>query len=163
MLVLTRKERDSVVLADEITVTVEKISDTDGQRISGGRVRLGFQCPGHVSVERSEYRARVLGAARSGESPRPAPPPAGTVNKISDAQVRLRIRVPRRVPVCLNGTPTVGLDAETRPDAAAQPTTTLYRITCRQDDRVTICKNIMIAPVAFHRFEFSHAAPTGSR
>jgi carbon storage regulator CsrA len=175
MLVLTRKERETVVLANEITVTVEEISDRDGQPLSGGAVRLGFQCPGHISIERSECRVKGLGAAHSGETTRPAQPPAaysgnttrpaqppaGRASLVSDAQVRLRIQVPRRVPVCLNGTPTAGLDSEERPSDATHTTTALHRITCRLEDRVTICKNITIAAVAFRRFDFYHDPVTG--
>lgn len=162
MLVLTRKKYQTVVLADEITVTVEEISDGHGQHLFGARVRLGFQCPRHVSIDRSELRARGSGGVRSGETTRTAPPLEGRVSEVSDGQVRLRIQVPRRVPVCLNGTPTVGLDSEQLRSDATRTSTSLHRITCRQEDHVTICKNITIAALAIRCFEPSQSPVVGS-
>jgi len=162
MLVLTRKKYETVVVGDEITVTVEEISDRDGQRLSGTRVRLGFQCPRQVSIERSECRARGGDGFRSDAPARPAPPRPGKVSEVSDAQVRLRIKVPRRVPVCLNGTPTVGLESRPEPSGPDHRSMMLYRITCRREDLVSICKNITVAALAFHRFEPYPDPVTGS-
>jgi carbon storage regulator CsrA len=153
MLVLTRKKYETVVVGDEITVTVEEISDRDGQHLSGTRVRLGFQCPRQVSIERSECRARAGDGFRSGAAAKPAQPRPGRISDVSDAQVRLRIKVPRRVPVCLNGTPTVGLESQSEPNGASQRSMMLYRITCRREDLVSICRNITVAALAFHRFD----------
>jgi len=157
MLVLTRKRYESVVLADEITLTVEEISDSDGERLAGTRVRLGFQCPRHISIERSECRSRRSGTARWNEGAAPAPPRPGTLSQVPDAQVRLCIRVPRKVPVCLNGTVTLGLESEPGLGDAAGNTTAVYRITCHQEDIVTICRNISVAPLGFLRFVPSHS------
>lgn len=158
MLVLTRKRYESVVLADEITVTVEEISDGDGARLSRTRVRLGFQCPRHISIERSECRARNPGAARGNDGAAPASPRPGMLSEVPDAQVRLQIRVPRKVPVCLNGAPTLGLESDPRGDDTTCSSTAVYRLTCHQEDVVTICRNISVAPVAFLRFVPSDSA-----
>jgi carbon storage regulator CsrA len=162
MLVLTRKKYETVVVGDEITVTVEEISGGDGRHLSGARVRLGFECPRRVPIERSECRARGSGGSNSDRMTRTAPPRPGKVSEVSDAQVRLRIRVPRRVPVWLNGTPSVGIDSQPSPGDATPPSTALYRITCRQEDLVTICRNITVAALAFHRFEPDPVPATGS-
>ena len=82
MLVLGRSKLQSVLVADEIMLTVEEICDSDnGQRIFGATVRLGFQarCPGsdqyakldslfvHWWVGRGEGVA--IGPAPDGEKP----------------------------------------------------------------------------------------------
>jgi len=46
MLVLSRKKQESIRIGDEIEVIVLEISEK--------RVRLGFRCPGHISVTREE-------------------------------------------------------------------------------------------------------------
>ncbi len=162
MLVLTRKTYETVVVGDEITVTVEDISDTNGRHLSGARVRLGFQCPRQVSIERSECRPRNSGQGHWDGARKTAQPRPGKVSKVSDAQVRLRIKVPRKVPVCLNGTPTVGLDSQQAPAGTDSASVAMYRITCRQEDLVTICKNITVAALAFHRFDPLPDPDTGS-
>ncbi len=48
MLVLTRKVGESIVIADEIFVTVLEIR--------GGQVRLGVEAPKDVSIHRSEVQ-----------------------------------------------------------------------------------------------------------
>lgn len=153
MLVLTRKKHETVVVGDEITVTVEEISNREGQHLAGTRVRLGFQCPRQVSIERSECRARGGDGVHSDGTAKPAQPRPGRISDVSDAQVRLRIKVPRRVPVCLNGAPTVGFEWRPEPHGADHRSMMLYRITCRREDLVSICKNITVAALAFHRFE----------
>lgn len=51
MLVLTRKEQDSVVIGDDIVVTVSEIS--------GGRVKLAIQAPRHIRIDRLEVAERA--------------------------------------------------------------------------------------------------------
>lgn len=46
MLILSRKENESIEIGDDITVTVT--------RIDGGRVRLGITAPPTVNVARTE-------------------------------------------------------------------------------------------------------------
>ena len=48
MLVLTRKVGESIVIADDIVVTVIEIR--------GGQVRLGVDAPKEVSIHRSELQ-----------------------------------------------------------------------------------------------------------
>jgi carbon storage regulator len=60
MLVLSRKVGQKIVLGDQVTITIN--------RISGGRVSLGITAPPGVRVVRSE-----LGPIES-------PPPAGPAN-----------------------------------------------------------------------------------
>jgi carbon storage regulator CsrA len=156
MLVLRRKPRESVVLGDQVTVTVEEICSGDGQRVFGATIRLGFQSPPHVSIYRSELRADGPRFAQpGGKARRPGPPPPGKTVDLSDAQVRLRIEVPPKVPVQCNGTPTAGVDSPQSPDGAAQTPTQVYHVTCHKEDRITICHNITIAALSFQRFVFS--------
>ncbi|MFK7821335.1 MAG: carbon storage regulator [Planctomycetaceae bacterium] len=46
MLVLSRKKSESIVIGDDITIKVV--------RISGGRVRIAIDAPQHVKVSRGE-------------------------------------------------------------------------------------------------------------
>ena len=51
MLILTRKKGQSVIIGNDIVVTV--ISD------NGGKIRLGIDAPDNVSVHREEIYARI--------------------------------------------------------------------------------------------------------
>lgn len=53
MLVLSRKPDETIVIGDNIVVTVVSI---DGS----GRVRLGVQAPGSIPVHRKEVYDRIL-------------------------------------------------------------------------------------------------------
>ena len=50
MLVLSRRQSETIVIGDNIRVQVLEIS--------GGRVRLAIEAPSHVSVDREEIWAR---------------------------------------------------------------------------------------------------------
>ena len=50
MLVLSRRQSETIVIGDNIRVQVLEIS--------GGRVRLAIEAPGHVSVDREEIWQR---------------------------------------------------------------------------------------------------------
>jgi carbon storage regulator len=52
MLVLTRKAGESIVVGDDIVVTVLEIR--------GGQVRLGVEAPRDISVHRSEVQQQVV-------------------------------------------------------------------------------------------------------
>jgi hypothetical protein len=75
----------------------------------------------------------------------------GELVDLADAQVRLRIQVPLRVPVHHNGAPTVRKDSENEGDGP----TAVYHLTCRKEDRIAICHNITIAALDFQRFVLS--------
>jgi len=52
MLVLTRKTGESIVIGDDIVITVLETR--------GGQVRLGVDAPRHVVIHRSEVHEQVL-------------------------------------------------------------------------------------------------------
>lgn len=56
MLVLTRKEGESIVIGDNITVTV--------QSISGNQVRIGVEAPRDLPVHREELAQRIRDGAQ---------------------------------------------------------------------------------------------------
>ena len=65
MLVLSRKSNESVVINDQIVVTVIEVR--------GDKVRLGIQAPRDVPIHRSEVmaaiqRAQAVGAVESDET-----------------------------------------------------------------------------------------------
>jgi carbon storage regulator len=51
MLVLTRKELESICIGDEIVVTVSEVR--------GGRVKLAIDAPRHIRVDRGEISDRT--------------------------------------------------------------------------------------------------------
>lgn len=56
MLVLSRKKNESIIINDDITVTVVEIR--------GDKVRLGIDAPKEVSVHRQEVWEAIQGQAR---------------------------------------------------------------------------------------------------
>ena len=53
MLVLSRKPGESIVIGNDITVTVVAVE--------GGRVKLGFNAPREVPIHRTEVYQRIEG------------------------------------------------------------------------------------------------------
>src|SRR5690242_4156760 len=64
MLVFTRKTGEKVCIGNDIVVTISAIS--------GGRVRLGFDCPAQVPVHREEVYSRIRGEQSPKVSPQRA-------------------------------------------------------------------------------------------
>jgi carbon storage regulator len=60
MLVLTRKDKESIMIGDDIEVTVLS-SD-------GAKVRLGIQAPSNVSVHRTEVYLEIQAQGRDSPS-----------------------------------------------------------------------------------------------
>ncbi|MEA1950823.1 MAG: carbon storage regulator [Planctomycetota bacterium] len=160
MLVLSRKKHQSVIIGDEITLTVEAILGIDdGQPISGTSVRLGFQAPQHITIYRKELCAKRSGIAHAGGEAQRTQQPRGRLIDIPDAQIRLRIQVPQKVPVCHNGTPIVGIDLIEKSDGETHNSKAVHHVTCHKDDQIAICNNIIIATLDFNRFAFSEHSP----
>lgn len=61
MLVLNRKLGERIFICNDIIVTVVGVH--------GGRVKLGFDCPGHIPVHREEVHRRIR-AEKAAELPR---------------------------------------------------------------------------------------------
>ena len=59
MLVLSRKKNETVVITGGITVTVVEIR--------GDKVRLGFEAPEHISVNRLEVQKAIDRATKAAE------------------------------------------------------------------------------------------------
>ena len=59
MLVLTRRAGETVMIGDDIIVAVLETKN--------GRVRLGFSCPDHLTIDRDEVRAAKI---RNGDYPK---------------------------------------------------------------------------------------------
>jgi carbon storage regulator len=69
MLILTRRVGESVVIGEDVTVTV--------LGVKGNQVRIGINAPKHVAVHREEIAERIKsgrGADGAGNSEEPAPP-----------------------------------------------------------------------------------------
>jgi carbon storage regulator len=56
MLALTRRPNETIVIGDDITITILSIH--------GNQVRLGIEAPKDVSIHRSEIYARIQQEAR---------------------------------------------------------------------------------------------------
>lgn len=63
MLVLSRRQGESVVIGDDVVVTVLEIR--------GDVVRIGVDAPRHVQVRREELLAQVADSNRSAAAPDP--------------------------------------------------------------------------------------------
>ncbi|HEU5115497.1 MAG TPA: carbon storage regulator CsrA [Isosphaeraceae bacterium] len=69
MLVLSRKKNESIIINDNITVTVVEIR--------GDKVRLGIDAPKDVTVHRREVYEAIQSQSRRGENSSPVSPEAG--------------------------------------------------------------------------------------
>ena len=56
MLVLSRQRDESIIIGDNIVVTIV--------RLAGGTVRLGIEAPPEVSIRREELRSRAADCGR---------------------------------------------------------------------------------------------------
>ena len=88
-----------------------------------------------------------------------AQPRTGEIIDLSDTQVRLRIQVPRKVPVRHNGTPTVGLDLEERLTAKTAVQRRYITSPATRNDQIAICNNIIITALGFHRSVLDEQTP----
>jgi carbon storage regulator CsrA len=152
MLVLSRRRDESVMVGDEVTVTVEEILDNKGQRIFGAKVRLGFQSPRYVAIFRSECRERVDSTFLPSGAPKRQRPQAGKLVELADAWVRLKIQVPRRIPVRCNGQPVRETKSIHTDDEQTVASSVVHHIVCHKEDRITICNNIMVAALDVLQF-----------
>lgn len=66
MLVLSRKKNESIVINDEIIITVVEVR--------GDKVRLGIQAPREVPVHRSEVYSAIHGEEPTTTEDSPEPP-----------------------------------------------------------------------------------------
>lgn len=57
MLILTRRTGETIMVGDEVTVTV--------LGIKGGQVRIGINAPGDVAVHREEIYERIKNEAQA--------------------------------------------------------------------------------------------------
>lgn len=65
MLVLSRKRGESVVIGNDVTVTVLEVR--------GDRVKLGFSAPGEVPIHRAEVYQSIENGSRAEEDLRGVP------------------------------------------------------------------------------------------
>ncbi len=69
MLVLSRKKNESIIIADQIRITVVEVR--------GDRVRLGIEAPREIPIHREEVHAAIASAIASEQSAeKPADNPA---------------------------------------------------------------------------------------
>ena len=67
MLILTRRMGESVMIGDQVTVTV--------LGVKGGQVRLGFTAPPNVAVHREEVYERIRAETAANIAKRGLPAP----------------------------------------------------------------------------------------
>jgi carbon storage regulator len=97
MFLISRKKDESLVINDDITVTVIEIR--------GDKVRLGVEAPRHMSVHRLEVYEAIM-AQSDATSSRPSTPP--TTMTLTASQVGLLERV--RTSIALSGVPEPSLE-----------------------------------------------------
>ena len=59
MLILTRRTGESLVIGDDVTITV--------LAIKGNQIRLGIDAPKHVSVHRQEIQEKINESSNKGD------------------------------------------------------------------------------------------------
>lgn len=156
MLVLSRKKQESIDIGDEVFLTVEEIlAGEDGkQSVTGATVRLGFQSPRNIPIFRTELRNAQWQHGRGGKAPKPPRPRPGECVKIPNARTRLRVEVPEKIPVRCNGELSIPLDSDVSLDQSNRQANVIHQFTCREEDRIAICNNIIIMTLSIHRFVF---------
>jgi len=85
MLILSRRESESVHLGDDIILTIV--------RVSGEKVRIGIQAPAHIKVLRNELEIEDTKAPKTPKAPKvpktdTVPDPAPAAKKPTPIQVR---------------------------------------------------------------------------
>jgi carbon storage regulator len=70
MLILTRRVGESVVIGEDVTVTV--------LGVKGNQVRIGINAPKHVAVHREEIFERIKSGRAAGDGTAPADDPNTT-------------------------------------------------------------------------------------
>ena len=68
MLILTRRVGESLMIGDEVTVTV--------LGVKGNQVRIGVNAPKHVSVHREEIYERIRAEKHEPDAEDPPPAPS---------------------------------------------------------------------------------------
>ena len=90
MLVLTRRKNQSIVIGDDIVITVLEVK--------GDSIRLGITAPRHVQVYREELLAALSEANASAVLGEDAPAPAAPSPGAPPAPSPLRLGSARRTP-----------------------------------------------------------------
>ena len=74
MLILTRREGESVRIGEDVTVTV--------LRVKGSQVRIGVSAPKDVAVQREEISERMRAEVAGEMAAASAPPPVATASEV---------------------------------------------------------------------------------
>ena len=97
MLVLTRRINDSVIVGNDVKMTFlgVRIGETT---VAGAQVKLGFEAPKEVSIQRQEMFDRMKSKSSS-RSYGSKPNIAGKIQPIRDAVVLLQFQVPQEISI----------------------------------------------------------------
>ena len=100
MLVLSRGRNQSVLVGDDVVVTLLDVRSGDSF-VHRAKARLGFDAPREIAIQRQEVFERMQAKSSSGQSHQPKPKLAlsGTNHPVNEATVRLQIQTPRQVSI----------------------------------------------------------------
>lgn len=177
MLVLSRSRNEAVIVGDDVRVTLLDIRVGDAA-IRGAKVRLGFEAPKEIPIQRQEVFDRINAKAsseshsgahsephsgsHSGAS-RQKPEISGKRMPVHEAAVRLQIQTPPDVAIhCSRASKDASghhrivpsCETESRSDgqdpALALPPVRV--IDCRKEDNILIGNQLLITIVDVFRF-----------
>jgi len=161
MLVLTRRKNESVIVGNDVKMTFlgVRIGETT---VAGAQVRLGFEAPKEVPIQRQEMfdRKKSKSSSRSYGS---KPNITGKKQPIRDAVVLLQFQVPQEISIhcsraCEDETGhrhivspcrTESISADQEHALGPSPIRTIY---CRKEDNILIGNQLLITIIDVFRF-----------
>lgn len=172
MLALTRRRNERVFIGTEIVVTVVDVHVGDAV-VPEGQVRLSFQAPRAVPINRQEVAERKAAGSFPSGRKKAAPQRPGHSRAIPDATVRLQVRLPQDIPVYRSRQSrdrskthcqieSLAPGRASGPEETTPSRRTEIDVECRKGESILIGMDVVITVAAVSRFVFSARRPVSS-